>query len=176
MINTIEPRDTYGILHIGATNFIFDPEDLSIVRSRDWYQDKDGYLASSYIFDGRRCFIMFHREVMHAQPGQWVDHINRDKTDNRKCNLRCCEHIENNRNRSLFSTNTSGVTGVFFDRERNRWVADITYNHKRICIGRFSSKRDAIIARLEKEIELFKEFAPQRALYESIVKQGEVIV
>lgn len=156
---------------------MFDLDDLPIVESRSWYKDKDGYLASSYFFNNRRCFVMFHREVMHAMSGQWVDHKNRDKTDNRKYNLRCCERTENNRNRSRFSTNTSGVTGVFFDKERNRWVADITYNHKRICIGRYALKQDAIIARLEKEAELFKEFAPQRALYDHIMqgKMYEVI-
>ena len=65
-------------------------------------------------------------------------------------------------NRGLCSSNTSGVTGVFFDRERQKWVASITYNHKRMLLGRFASKEDAVLARLTKEAELFKEFAPQR--------------
>lgn len=61
----------------------------------------------------------------------------------------------------LYSTNTSGVTGVFYDKEREKWVASITYDHKRKLLGRFTSKDDAIKARLDKEAELFKEFAPQ---------------
>lgn len=169
--NNIELIDSYGVLHMGIHRFIFDIDDLSVIRSRDWYMDKDGYLASSYFYNGRRRFIMFHREVMHANSTQWVDHINRDKSDNRKCNLRCCKREENNRNRGLFSTNTSGVTGVFFDKERGKWVANISYNKKRIHIGRYASKDDAIMARLEKEIELFDDFAPQRALYNTL--QGD---
>lgn len=63
-------------------------------------------------------------------------------------------------------TNTSGVAGVCFDRKRKKWVASITYNRKKVCIGRFTEKEDAILARLQKEIELYKEFAPQRELWE----------
>lgn len=46
---------------------------------------------------------------------------------NRKKNLRCCERSENDRNRSLYSCNTSGVAGVYFDKQRKKWVASITY-------------------------------------------------
>jgi len=48
-------------------------------------------------------------------------------------------------------------------------VASISYNKKRTLIGRFASKKEAVRARLEKEAELFKEFAPQRALMEGLV-------
>lgn len=159
---------SYGVFYLGQTEFLFDTEDLPVIRGQQWYQDKDGYLASSYLFDGRRCFNMFHRVVMHAKPGQSVDHINKDKTDNRKQNLRFCVRSENNMNRTLFSNNTSGVTGVYYDKKRRKWVANIVCNHKRIFIGRFDEKEEAVIARLQKEMELFKEFAPQRELYEKM--------
>lgn len=60
---------------------------------------------------------------------------------------------------------------MFFDKERGKWVANISYNKKRIHIGRYASKDDAIMARLEKEIELFDGFAPQRVLYDAL--QGD---
>lgn len=124
---------------------------------------------SCYYFNGCRRFVRFHRIVMKAKPGQFVDHINKDRADNRKCNLRCCGRAENDRNRGTYVTNTSGVTGVYFDKQRNKWVASISYNKKRTLIGRFASKEEAVRARLEKEAELFKEFAPQRALMEGLV-------
>lgn len=164
--NDIELFDTYGVLRLGSFPFLFDLEDLAVIQNHIWYRDKDGYLVSCYYFDGRQRFVRFHRIVMHAQPGQVVDHINKDRADNRKQNLRCCSRSENVRNRGLCSTNTSGVTGVFFDKSRNKWVANITHEHKRILLGRFSNKEDAIAARLTKEAELFNEFAPQRALLE----------
>lgn len=164
----IELTGSHGVLHIGKSEFLFDAEDLSLIESRSWYKDKDGYLVSCYYFNGRRRFVRFHRIVMKAKPGQCVDHINKNRADNRKCNLRCCKRAENDRNRSTYSNNTSGVPGVCFDKQRKKWVASISFNKKRILIGRFVSKEDAVRARLEKELELFKEFAPQRALLEEL--------
>lgn len=160
-MGSIRLLSSHGVLQLAATEFFFDLEDLPLIESRSWYRDKDGYLVSCYYFNGRRRFVRFHRIVMKAKPGQFVDHINKDRADNRKQNLRCCNRSENARNRGLYSTNTSGVTGVFYDKEREKWVASITYNHKRKLLGRFASKDDAIRARLDKEAELFKEFAPQ---------------
>lgn len=166
--NKVKLFDTYGILYIGASEFIFDLDDLPVVKSRTWYEDKDGYLVSYYFYAGKRRCVRFHRIIINAQPHQCVDHINKKKADNRKKNLRCCKRIENDRNRGIYSSNNSGVTGVHFDKRRNRWVASITCNNKRIFIGRFYSKEDAIKARLEKEIALFGDFAPQRELWKEI--------
>ena len=160
---------SYGILCLETAEFLFDIEDLPLIESRSWYKDKDGYLVSCYYFNGRRRFVRFHRIVMQAKPGQFVDHINKNRADNRKRNLRCCRRAENDRNRSTYSTNTSGVSGVYFDKQRNKWVASISFNKKRTLIGRFATKEDAVQARLKKEAELFKEFAPQRALLEGLV-------
>lgn len=165
----IELHDTYGVLRIKTSEFLFDLEDLPLIKGRDsWYCDKDGYLVSSYFYNGIRRFVRFHRLVMHAKPGQCVDHINKNKADNRKKNLRCCERSENDRNRSLYSCNTSGVAGVYFDKERKKWVASTTYNHKKVYLGRYAVKEEAILARLTKEVELYKEFSPQRGLLESL--------
>lgn len=81
----IELHDTYGVLRIKTSEFLFDLEDLPLIKGRDsWYCDKDGYLVSSYFYNGIRRFVRFHRLVMHAKPGQCVDHINKNKADNRK--------------------------------------------------------------------------------------------
>ena len=157
----IELLNTYGILHIGSSNFLFDLDDLPIIESRHWYVDKDGYLTSSYYYLGALRIVRFHRIVAHPKPGQRVDHRNKNRADNRKQNLRCCSFSENNRNRGLYSTNTSGIAGVSFDKCRKRWVARISYNGKRKFIGRFYNKEDAIAARLDTEIRLFGEFSPQ---------------
>ena len=113
---------------------------------------------------------------MHAGPDQYVDHKNRKRYDNRKNNLRCCSYAENNRNRGLRSTNSSGVIGVSFDKRRKKWTASITFNSRKIFIGRFENKEDAIMARLKKEIELFGEFAPQQALTNSLIEFAECLI
>ena len=167
----IQLFDNYGILFIDDTPFYFDIEDLSIIQSRSWYKDKDGYLVHSYFYFGQRRFVRFHRLIMNAPPDKTVDHRDLNRADNRKRNLRVCERTENDRNRGLYATNTSGITGVHYDQKRNKWVASITYNCERLFIGRYELKEEAIMARLVKEVELFKEFAPQRALLEA---QNEV--
>lgn len=119
-MGSIRLLSSHGVLQLAATEFFFDLEDLPLIESRSWYRDKDGYLVSCYYFNGRRRFVRFHRIVMKAKPGQFVDHINKDRADNRKCNLRCCRRAENDRNRGTYVTNTSGVTGVYFDKQRNK--------------------------------------------------------
>lgn len=160
MMSNIELCDSYGIMSIGKTKFLFDIEDLHIAENRDWYCDKDGYLVSCYYYNGARRFVRFHRIVVGAKPQEIVDHINGNRADNRKANLRCCSRAENSRNRKVSSTNKSGVTGVFYDSERGKWSANIIFNAKRIYLGRFESKEDAVRARLAKEQELYKEFTP----------------
>lgn len=54
----------------------------------------------------------------------------------------------------------------WFGKERGMRLANISYNGRRVYIGRYKHKEDAVKARLEKEIELFGEYAPQRALYQ----------
>lgn len=169
----VELLDEYGVLHIGTTDFLFDAEDIELINSRDWYCDKDGYLVSCYFFNGQRRFVRFHRIVMNAKPTQFVDHRNKNRADNRKENLRCCSRTENARNRGLQSTNKSGVAGVYFDKERSRWAANIIVNGKRKFLGRFETKEGAVMARLSKEVELFGEFSPQRELYERLSEKAQ---
>lgn len=164
--NEITLFDDYGIIYVQNTPFYFDLDDLDVVESRVWYKDKDGYLTHSYFYAGKLCFVRFHRLIVEVKKNEFVDHINKNRADNRKANLRACGRSENMRNRGLLSTNKSGVTGVYYDKQRNKWTASITYNCKKLFIGRFELKEDAIRARLIKEVELFKEFAPQKALLE----------
>ena len=101
-----------------------------------------------------------HRIVMEVEKDMVVDHINRVKHDNRKDNLRICSQKENSRNLKISINNTSGVTGVCFNKSNNRWRATIGINGKRIHLGYFANKQDAIEARLKAELELFGEYSP----------------
>jgi len=78
-----------------------------------------------------------------------IDHINRNSTDNRWCNLRAVSHVENCCNRGIRSDNKSGVTGVQRRKENGRWRAIITVNKKRINLGTFKAKKNAVDARLK---------------------------
>jgi len=104
--------------------------------------------------------------TMHGYLGfKYYDHIDRNELNNRKNNLRKATSMENSRNRSTYSSNKSGVTGVYWDKQTNKWMVQIKVNKKGITIGRFADKDDAIRARLEAEVKYFGEFAPQKYLY-----------
>lgn len=103
--------------------------------------------------------------IMEKRDGYVIDHINRDKLDNRLSNLRYATTKENGYNCPLSRNNTSNVIGVSRRKDKNKWRAYITPDSKQISLGHFSNKDDAIKARLLAEKEIFGEFAPQRHLF-----------
>ena len=70
-----------------------------------------------------------------------INHINFDKKDNKVSNLEIVTNRENSNRKHLKST--SKYTGVSFEKDRNKWVAQIKINGKRVLLGRFSNEIDA---------------------------------
>lgn len=91
-------------------------------------------------------------------PENDVDHIDRDKLNNKWSNLREVSRRCNLRNCDIRETNKSGITGVSWSKEKRLWVASITINYKMIQLGRFPSIKSAAIARYnaEKEHSFYK--------------------
>lgn len=81
-------------------------------------------------------------------PPEDIDHINHDRTDNRIINLRLASRSENMRNSSRSKANTSGFTGVTWDKVNCKWVAQYMLHGKCNKIGRFNSMLDAVAARI----------------------------
>jgi len=96
--------------------------------------------------------------IMNSTGDKVVDHIDHITFNNRKYNLRICEHFENHINSKTYSNNTSGRKGVGWDKSRNKWIASITYNKKQMHLGRFEEFEDAVKAREEAEEIYHKEF------------------
>ena len=92
-----------------------------------------------------------HRLAWLYVYGRWpkgqIDHINRNRTDNRICNLREVSHKQNNQNRSKAGNNTSGHTGVVWHKQRSKWQATIKHNQKNVSLGLFTNLEDAVAAR-----------------------------
>jgi hypothetical protein len=97
-----------------------------------------------------------HRIAWFYTKGNWpdgqIDHINGIKTDNRICNLRSVNHIENARNQKISSKNTSGCSGVVWNKNKGLWMAAIYDGSKRVHLGYFDDKKSAIQARKEAEV------------------------
>lgn len=141
-----------------GSSFIIDTDDFEKVSKHDWYKrNHEGWFSASLN-------MYLHQYILDDKSIE-IDHKNRNRNDNRKTNLRQCTHIENMRNQPLKQNNTSGFIGVYFKNENNKWCAQITYNKRKLHLGYFENKENAIIARLKAEKELFKDFAPQRHLF-----------
>lgn len=86
-------------------------------------------------------------------PNEQIDHINHIRTDNRIVNLRKASNTENSRNASIGVNNTSGALGVWFEKRRNKWAAEIKVDRKKIHIGQFAKFADAVAARKAAEVK-----------------------
>ena len=103
--------------------------------------------------------IKLHRLIMNINdPNVYIDHINNNPLDNRKCNLRICSPTENSFNKKDSGRNTSGILGVPWDKARNKWAPEIRAYNKRVHLGRYDSIEEAAIARMYAEKLVFKEF------------------
>ena len=129
---------------------IIDLDDIEKVKNYRWYFDGK-YVRKS----GNE---RLHRFIMDCPKGMVVDHINHNELDNRKFNLRVCTKQQNDMNKRKQPNNTSGITGVTWDKSNNKWMAQIQVNGKNIKLGRFKNKEDAIEARKQAEIKYFGEY------------------
>lgn len=99
----------------------------------------------------RLVWMYHHGDIQHE-----VDHINRDKGDNRIENLRLCTRTENVRNAV---GKGPGYKGVSFCKQTGKWVAQITVNYRNKKLGRFITQEDAALAYNTAASEHFGEFA-----------------
>jgi hypothetical protein len=71
------------------------------------------------------------------------DHANRDRSDNRRCNLRPVTRRQNQCNVAKRQSNTSGYIGAHWSREHKKWMCQISVNGKRKHLGYFANKEEA---------------------------------
>ena len=87
-----------------------------------------------------------------------VDHIDNNKVNNRLLNLRWATNSQNQQNRSIGRNNTSGTKGVSWNNKSNKWTAQIKINGKKIHLGSFINKDDAINIRIQRAKDEFVEY------------------
>ena len=162
-------NDGYVVGYTGNTNkqFVFDADDYEKVSKYHWYEENNGYIRSSGKKKEDRIHI--HRLIMGFPDDMNVDHINHNTFDNRKLNLRIVTTSQNAMNRTRGSNNTSGVSGVVWVKNRNKWKAEIKINGETIYLGSFDKFEDAEKRRKEAEDSLFGEYS-----YNNSMKRGDV--
>jgi len=111
------------------------------------YMSKDGYLLVKVLCKTYKA----HRLVWLYVHGEWpqgqIDHINRDRSDNRIANLRDVSHQQNQQNASRRWDNTSGYPGVCWHKPSGKWAASISYSKKQKHLGLFTDINEAVAAR-----------------------------
>lgn len=157
----------YGIGYCVNTNskFYFDMNDYDLIKDYCWDEhcgNKSDYRIVVAKINGTNKHISMHQLL----GCKGYDHEDRNPLNNRRYNLRPATAVQNSLNRKLMSNNTSGVTGVSWNKGVNKWVAYVTINKTLVNLGYFEVKDDAIKARLEAEVKYYGEFAPQKHLYE----------
>ena len=136
----IEGKVATGILPNGDA-FIIDAEDIEKVSQLTWRTDKKGYI--SHANKAEKGNTMLHRLIAGVNdPSDIVDHINRNRMDCRKSNLRVISPFGNSCNHKLFETNKTGYTGVYYSRHSSRYEVKVGYNNRRILLG---TSRDDLI-------------------------------
>lgn len=132
-------------------------DKLEIVSEYKWYLMNSGYASTRTT--GKH--ILLHRLIFNAKKDEEIDHKNRNRLDCRNDNLRRCSRSQNAMNSSKKSNNTSGVSGIWFNKRNNKWVAEIFANGIKYHLGEFKNKNDAIRIRRKAEEKYFDEFAPE---------------
>ena len=99
-----------------------------------------------------------------------IDHISRERNDNRMSNLRNCTAADNAANRSMHSNNTSGFTGVSWDKEKKKWFAQVTMHKRAIPLGYFDCAREASAA-FERAAEYRKHLHGQSRMFKRLARE-----
>ena len=128
-----------------------DLEDYELIKNYSWYVSSKGYAYSKK----DKKHISMHRLIMN--PGKFqIDHINHNKLDNRKSNLRISTNQENQFNRLISKNNKSGYNGVYFNSQCGKWCAQLKINGECVLNKLFLKIEDAVTARKKAENKYFK--------------------
>lgn len=117
---------------VGDSDFtIVDEEDKEFADQYLWYN------SFGYAVCPSKSSRM-HRMIMNAKSGQEVDHVNGNRMDNRKCNLRICNHVQNSRNAPVKKCSKTGIKGVWFNTKSRTYNSQIRVDGKRLWLGSFT--------------------------------------
>lgn len=138
---------------------IVDEEDFATLSKWKWYCTAQGYAAhdvnkpppNGHYKDHQ---VLMHRLLTNAPKGIEVDHINGDKLDNRRVNLRLA-----NRSQNMGNVFHVGVTYFKWGKRLKRWKAQIMVNYQNKFLGYFLTEDEAIKAYAEAKQKYFGEFA-----------------
>lgn len=121
---------------IKKAHAIIDLENVDIVRPAKWYQRPDGYVATNN-YDGMGYCYLHTLLTGKIIDRKYCDHKDGNRLNNRYSNFRIANPSENGMNKGIRSNNTSGIVGVHWNKENEKWCAMICAYGKHINLGYF---------------------------------------
>jgi hypothetical protein len=144
---------------------IVDADDYKVLSSKKWYLSDKGYAErTEKNLKGQTIKIKMHREILKTPKGVFTDHINGNKLDNRRSNIRLCTKAQNACNRGLPKNNTSGHKGVCWYAPKEMWKAYIMKNRKQILLGYYANLTEASSAYNKASLLLHGQFSKPNVL------------
>jgi hypothetical protein len=131
-----------------------DAADYEWLKRYHWHLNS-GYAAR---YENRKPIFM-HREILPPPRGMVVDHIDGNKANNCRCNLRVATREQNSRNQRKHNGSVSVFKCVFYCRKNRKWYVKCQYQGKRHRFGPFDTEVEAALAYDRKAVEWFGEFA-----------------
>jgi len=120
---------------------LVDDADFDWLNQWKWCTGGGGYATRGVRREGKQFAVRMHRELLglpQVYDGRDGDHINRDRLDNRRENLRISTRSQNLRNRRVATSSVSGVRGVHWDARCGLWCARLT-----VHAGRYETRAEA---------------------------------
>lgn len=142
---------------------LVDDEDFDYLNQFKW-QESNGYAVRRHhikMNNGKQIRIMMrmHRIINNTPKGFFTDHVNGQKLDNRKNNLRTATKSQNGLNRTKQKNNTSGFKGVSWHTQTKKWIAQFTTFGKHYSLGLYDDPREAHKAYLNFVSNIDEEFS-----------------
>jgi hypothetical protein len=134
-----------------------DEADYELLVKYPWHAQMTGYAACSSLGQS------MHRFLLQPPRDMQIDHINGNKLDNRRENLRVVTHAQNQMNRPARANSYKGVK-----RSENgrRWVVGVMSDYKAFHVGTFDTQEEAAWMYDQWALTLHDEFAATNFLYE----------
>jgi hypothetical protein len=126
---------------------LVDDDMFEYLNQWKWHYSLSNKYAERTVRIGEKfkCIKMQYLVIDHVTEME-IDHIDHDRLNNTRDNLRTCTHVQNMQNTVRYSNNTSGYKGVYWEKCRKKWRALIKYDGKRKHLGYFDSVEDAALS------------------------------
>lgn len=134
---------------------LVDDVDYEALSKFSWCLHCDGY-AFGWV-NGKH--ILMHRFIVNLNEKQEIDHINGNRLDNQRINLRICTHSQNQCNSKVHCDNSSGYKGSYWDKYKRKWMSCITVDQKNHHLGYYDTPEDAAHVYDEAAVKFHGEFA-----------------